>query len=388
MKLALITPRLHMRGGTEKIMLFLSRHLALNGWEVHVFCSYAEDVDDIPNLVVHKIPIPQKPGILNYVLFLILNTILRFLRKIFLRERFDIVAATGGDSFSSDVLLAMFCQARRLYDMKNGIYSLPSGTLPLFLRKLHITASTIIARFVEEKAYRSKSLKLVIALSKDTCRDISRFYNPSVNCSVVYNPVDTEIYNPIRRKNLRESLRKKMNLSDEKIFLFVGGDWERKGVPYLVKAFVDGEIYKRARLWIVGNGMRSSLRPWVDTEGIDIFSPTGEVWKFYFAADFFIFPTLYDTGPNVIVEAMASGLPTAASVYAGVSELAEDGREMIKIKDPSDTAELIRTMDVMLKNTDDIAKMAEAGAKLMSKRTPVSVNREIEQLLRQVVERL
>ena len=46
----------------------------------------------------------------------------------------------------------------------------------------------------------------------------------------------------------------------------------------------------------------------------------------YGAADAFVLPTLYDPFPNVILEAMASGLPVITSEKSGGAELIAPGR--------------------------------------------------------------
>jgi UDP-glucose:(heptosyl)LPS alpha-1,3-glucosyltransferase len=46
---------------------------------------------------------------------------------------------------------------------------------------------------------------------------------------------------------------------------------------------------------------------------------------YYGAADAFVLPTLYDPFPNVVLEAMASGLPVVTSRKCGAVDLIRDG---------------------------------------------------------------
>jgi UDP-glucose:(heptosyl)LPS alpha-1,3-glucosyltransferase len=56
----------------------------------------------------------------------------------------------------------------------------------------------------------------------------------------------------------------------------------------------------------------------------------------YFAADFFVHPTFYDPCSNVVLEAMACGLPVITSRYNGAAELLNPPREGYVIDDPHD----------------------------------------------------
>jgi UDP-glucose:(heptosyl)LPS alpha-1,3-glucosyltransferase len=51
----------------------------------------------------------------------------------------------------------------------------------------------------------------------------------------------------------------------------------------------------------------------------------GEVGPYYGAADAMVLPTLYDPFPNVVLEAMAAGLPVITSTKCGGAELVKDG---------------------------------------------------------------
>ena len=50
------------------------------------------------------------------------------------------------------------------------------------------------------------------------------------------------------------------------------------------------------------------------------------VRPYYGAADVLTLPSLYDPFPNVVLEAMASGLPVVTSLKCGAAELIENGK--------------------------------------------------------------
>jgi glycosyltransferase involved in cell wall biosynthesis len=120
----------------------------------------------------------------------------------------------------------------------------------------------------------------------------------------------------------------KSNRSDEPArpvrLLFVGGDFRRKGGDTLLKAFRDS-LMPHCELDIV-------TRENVDTQGLTnvrvhhgLGPNVPELMALYARADIFTFPTLADTLPLVVMEAMASGLPVITTTVGALREEVEDG---------------------------------------------------------------
>ena len=63
------------------------------------------------------------------------------------------------------------------------------------------------------------------------------------------------------------------------------------------------------------------------------------------AADVLLFPSRFDTMANVVLEAMASGLPVIVSPRDGAAELVQDARAGIVLDDPTDARGIARTLD-------------------------------------------
>jgi glycosyltransferase involved in cell wall biosynthesis len=106
--------------------------------------------------------------------------------------------------------------------------------------------------------------------------------------------------------------------------LFVGGDFRRKGGDTLLKAFRDS-LMPHCELDIV-------TRENVDTRGLTgvrvhhgLGPNVPELMALYARADLFTFPTLADTLPLVVMEAMASGLPVITTTVGALREEVEDG---------------------------------------------------------------
>jgi glycosyltransferase involved in cell wall biosynthesis len=106
--------------------------------------------------------------------------------------------------------------------------------------------------------------------------------------------------------------------------LFVGGDFRRKGGETLLAAF-RRDLMRHCHLDIV-------TREEVSIEGLTNVSVhhgmaanTPELMALYARADIFVFPTLADTLPLAIMEAMASGLPVVTTNVGALTEEVEDG---------------------------------------------------------------
>jgi len=115
---------------------------------------------------------------------------------------------------------------------------------------------------------------------------------------------------------------------DERVVLAVGRLSREKGQAYLIKSAAGWR--GRARLVIVGDGPdRAMLERVARSCGVaDRIIFTGfstSVAPYYRMADVFVLPSLSEGSPNVLLEAMACGLPIAATRVGGVPEIATDG---------------------------------------------------------------
>jgi UDP-glucose:(heptosyl)LPS alpha-1,3-glucosyltransferase len=79
----------------------------------------------------------------------------------------------------------------------------------------------------------------------------------------------------------------------------------------------------------------------------------------YFTADFLVHPTFYDPCSNVVLEALACGLPAITSRYNGAAELMHPPRDGFVIDDPHDHARLASCLGQML---DPVQRAACAAA--------------------------
>jgi UDP-glucose:(heptosyl)LPS alpha-1,3-glucosyltransferase len=88
-----------------------------------------------------------------------------------------------------------------------------------------------------------------------------------------------------------------------------------------------------------------------------------DVLVFYAAADAYVSPSREDSFGLPVVEAMACGLPVIASVRAGASEVIQDGRNGLILRQPENPEELATLLGSLYENTSLQRELGEAAAK-------------------------
>jgi len=167
---------------------------------------------------------------------------------------------------------------------------------------------------------------------------------PAAKLKILPRGLDTTLFNPVRRT---PAIRKTFGARDgEPVLLYVGRISKEKDLDVLAAAYRKlREKHPSARLVFVGDGpylkeLRESLPEAVFTGYLS----GGELAKAFASADIFVFPSTTDTFGNVVLEAMASGLPVIVSDTGGPRELIKNGV----------TGYITRSLDV-----DDFASAAE-----------------------------
>ncbi|MEL7565033.1 MAG: glycosyltransferase family 1 protein [Dehalobacterium sp.] len=137
--------------------------------------------------------------------------------------------------------------------------------------------------------------------------------------------IDTGLFSPDKRS---DTLRNKLASNKRLYFLYVGRLALEKDLDVLLKAWkIVENTMPEAQLVITGNG--PIIEELKDTAGHEVIF-TGylhgeELAAVYASCDAFVFPSTTETFGNVVLEAMASGLPVIAPAAGGVKNLLIDG---------------------------------------------------------------
>jgi UDP-glucose:(heptosyl)LPS alpha-1,3-glucosyltransferase len=136
--------------------------------------------------------------------------------------------------------------------------------------------------------------------------------------------------------------------------LFVGNDFDKKGLPTLLKALVG---VPPLHLAVVGQGRQlDRYRQQIDALGVTgrvhLLGSLPDVSPAYAAADCLIHPTTEDTYAMVVLEAMAHGLPVLVSSarYCGIAAELTHGVDALILDEPQDHQALGRLMTTLLEN--------------------------------------
>ncbi len=178
----------------------------------------------------------------------------------------------------------------------------------------------------------------------------------SQKIEIIPNGIDLEKYRPNRS----------ITNGDKTSILYIGRLERRKGLKYLLDAFARlGD--KNCTLKIAGNGPdRKKLEAYVKDKKINNVEFLGFIseqqkLKLLKEADVFCSPAIYgESFGIVLLEAMASGTPVVAANNPGYVSVME-GRGLISLVDPKDTAQFARRLALLLYDKD-LAKLWRAWA--------------------------
>lgn len=142
-----------------------------------------------------------------------------------------------------------------------------------------------------------------------------------------FNP---EIFFPRPRQDARSALKPAI-ASAARVVIFVGNLVPVKAVDALLSAWATlrarGALNDTDRLIIIGDGPERVRLAAMAVDGTHFAGalPQPEVARWIAAADVLCLPSRHEGMPNVVVEALASGIPVVASRVGGIPELVTDG---------------------------------------------------------------
>ena len=178
--------------------------------------------------------------------------------------------------------------------------------------------------------------------------------------SVVGRGVDTERFTPAARSAaLRAHWRA---TADTPVFLAVGRVAAEKNVELALRAF---EAARRERpdlrMVVVGDGPARARLTAAYPEVRFVGAQRGaDLAAHYASADVFLFPSLSDTFGNVVMEALASGLPVVAFDCAAAAEHVVDGLSG-RVAVPGDEAGFIAAASALALSPSALQSMRDAA---------------------------
>ena len=198
---------------------------------------------------------------------------------------------------------------------------------------------------------------LNLAPSSITCRELEEQGIRRVR--MWSRGVDTQRFHPCHR-DLQMRMRLSGGQPEKNLLLYAGRLAPEKQVETLLPVL---QSRPDLCLALVGDGpARDKLK--------SLFAGTSTVFtgylrgpelsQAYASADCFVFPSTTDTFGNVVLEAMASGLPVVAAAAGGPLDQIENGSNGLLFK-PHDSADLGKQIDWLFDRPDRVRDMGKAG---------------------------
>ena len=186
-----------------------------------------------------------------------------------------------------------------------------------------------LARIGERLSFAANRSAAYVGVSEGVADEV-RLHYPELADRVVSIPngVDTELFAPGRHSEPARALRERLDISDDRLVaVFVGSEWERKGLEPLIRAL---PLTSGWDVVVAGSGDEKRYRELADSLGVGgavrWLGVSRDVQLVYELADALVFPSSYEAFSLVTLEAAASGLPILATPVNGIGELITDGQ--------------------------------------------------------------
>jgi UDP-glucose:(heptosyl)LPS alpha-1,3-glucosyltransferase len=220
---------------------------------------------------------------------------------------------------------------------------------------------------IERRAFRNRSLKQVIAVSNCVRDDLIREFGITPDKVVtLYNGVDLNRFRPAAGPSDRASIRQNLVIpASARVIAFVGNGFARKGLGFLIEAW---PLVRGGAFLIVAGADRQSDKFIRRAQALNVSSrvvftgPQPDVERIFHAADAFALPSLFEPFGNVVMEALASGLPAMTSAYSGVAELIPASMRGFRVDHPEDVGEIALRLGALFDAPASLAAEARATA--------------------------
>jgi len=161
----------------------------------------------------------------------------------------------------------------------------------------------------------------------------------------------------------RKDIRKKHDVSNDCVILYVGRLNREKGLHELIEAFTILRLDNaHLKLWIVGEDEESIVNTYSEVSGINFFGYQDVPEFFMQAADIFCLPSHREGFGNVIIESAACGLPSVVSNIYGLEDSVIDGETGL-YSEPHSVNSLVKSLKVLIYDKNFRVKLGKAARK-------------------------
>ena len=334
-KILILIPSLEFGGGAERVVSTIATKLTKNyNISILTFFNFKNHYPFRGKYYSLKENVGKLRKILNFL------KVYEFIRPISIYKYIS--------SISPDLILS-FMEPANFYSILTKIIFRIRIPLIISIRCNPIMQYRKITQrhqnFLIKKLYKLNSVDKIIVMSKDLENILVRDYKLNRSkFKIIYNGIDIDKINDLK---LQQILAYKEIFNDESLvrFITLGRLSKGKGLEYLIEAFskVKDKI-NNSKLIIIGNGpikskLETLIRKFALENDIHLLGLQKNPFKYLKKSDIFILSSEHEGFPNVLLEALACGLPIiSTNCETGPKEIL--GRDqyglLVNIKDSDD----------------------------------------------------
>ena len=267
-------------------------------------------------------------------------------------------------------------QKKERYDVCLIFFGIPSGPIGYILKKIYKLPYIIRfgggdipgaqERFSKIYKLLGPAIKAIwrnadaLVANSQGLKDRAQKFYAKKDFNIICNGVNTDIFYPGSSKK-----------TDEFCILFVSRLIEGKGLQFIIPKLqkIQENVDKNVRLIIVGNGPYKEelekLTKECDAEKFVRFEGQrnkDELLQYYQNADVFILPSMQEGMPNVVLEAMACGLPVVMTPCEGSKELIKDNGYVVPVEEFSNRLIFLANhSEVCLEMGEESKRIVDSG---------------------------
>ena len=341
-------------GGTEADLRQMAIGLAARGHDLHVFTAKPVPLDGV---TVHRVPIVRAGRTARVLSFGVLAP--RRVR----REAWDVVVGFGR-TVAQDVV--------RVGGGTHLGYLTAMEQAGLRGRKRGPYHRAIL--WLERRMFATDQAARVLAVSGRVADEVMRDYAVGADrVRVFYTGVDMQRFPPRLRTVARERVRSELGIETGRVCVAVGTGFARKGFDALLACW-ERSPPRDTTLVVAGDDERlATYRRRAESHSmrgpVRILGPRTDVPALLAAAEVLCLPSRQEAFGNVVLEALASGIPVVATRTVGATELLDEACADLLVGDPTDAAALTGAIDRAL---DDGWEARRQASRTLAERHPWS----------------
>ena len=323
-------------------------------WDISLICSYNAEFEKSLPEYIHYYPVDMKRGISFDGL-----GVIRQMKKIFKRERFDLVQySTPNASLyasiaakSAQIPVRLYCQWGMVFVGFSGVKR------KIFFREEKFVCNN--STWIEPDS--NSNLAFARSLNLYSADKSSVIWNGSA-CGINLNKFDIN-----RKDDYKKEIRKRYGISDDAfVYIFVGRVNRDKGFNELLEAYYTQVKKPNTYLFVLGDnelgaGLSNELyNKSVSDENVFYTGEVPDVEKYLAASDCYILPSYREGFGMSVIEAQAMGVPVIVTNIPGPTDGMVEGETGLVV--PKQDAPALRAaMEKLYSDSEMRLRFGRAG---------------------------